>query len=281
MKTGLVLEGGAQRGIFTAGAVDALMEAGIKLPYVIGVSAGACNAMNYVSGQIGRSKKCMLPDETGGYFGGKELIKSGRFMNLRKVFFEYPIRPFPFDYERYFASDIESEYVATALFDGKPRYFRVRHCPRRLSWVGMASCSMPLVSPPVKIDGALYMDGGIADSIPVRRALDKGCDKCIIILTRRQGTFPTVPDAMKKLYRSHYRKSPAFAEALCNRPELYKSQIELAEKLEREGKAIVIRPEVTPVGRVESDRDKLVAFYLHGHEQVMNRLSEIKAFLEE
>lgn len=281
MKTGLVLEGGAQRGIFTAGAVDALMEEGIKLPYVIGVSAGACNAMNYVSGQIGRSKNCMLPMEDGTYFGGRELLKSGRFLNLKKVFFEYPIRPYPFDYERYFASDIESEFVATAVEDGRPRYFRVKHCPRRLSFVGMASCSMPIVSPMVKIDGGHYMDGGIADSIPVRRALDKGCDKCIVILTRPKDTYPSVPDAMKKLYRRRYAKSPAFVESLCNRPELYKSQIALAEQLEKEGKAIVIRPELPPVGRMESDSDKLIAFYIHGHEQVMNRISEIKAFLEE
>lgn len=281
MKTGLVLEGGAQRGIFTAGAVDALMEAGIKLPYVVGVSAGACNAMNYVSGQIGRSKNCMLPDETGGYFGGKELLRSGRLMNLKKVFFQYPIRPFPFDYERFFASDIENEYVATAVSDGKPRYFTVKRCPRRLSWVGMASCSMPIVSPMVKLDGAFYMDGGIADSIPVKRALDKGCDKCIIILTRQKGAYPSVSERMKRFYRSHYRTYPAFAESLCNRPELYRSQIELAERLEAEGRAILIRPEITPVGRLESDRDKLIAFYLHGHEQVMNRMDEIKAFLEE
>lgn len=281
MKTGLVLEGGAQRGIFTAGAVDALMEAGIHLPYVIGVSAGACNAMNYVSGQIGRSKNCMLPMADGTYFGGRELLKSGHFMNLQKVFFQYPLRPYPFDYERYFASDIESEFVATALSDGRPRYFQVKHCPRRLSFVGMASCSMPIVSKPVSIDGALYMDGGISDSIPIQRALDKGCDKCIIILTRLKDTSPSVPDAMKQLYRRRYAKYPAFAESLCNRPERYKSQIALAEQLEREGKAIVIRPELPPVGRMESDRDKLIAFYIHGHEQVMNRLPEIKAFLEE
>ncbi len=280
-KIGLVLEGGAQRGIFTAGVTDALMEQRVKLPYVVGVSAGACNAMNYVSGQIGRSRDCMIPTEAERYFGGSELLRQGAFMNLRKVFFEYPVKQYPFDFERYFHSGIESEYVVTAVEDGKPRYFHVNGCRRRLSYVGMASCSMPLISPMVKIDGQLYMDGGISDSIPVKRAFEKGCEKCIIVLTRMQGTYPEVSEGVKKLYGLHYRSYPAFAQALCTRPDLYKAQIELAEALEREGKAFLIRPEITPVSRMEKDQAKLALFYAHGYDQVMRRLPALKAFLAE
>lgn len=278
-KTGLVLEGGAQRGVFTAGVLDKLMEEGYHFPYVVAVSAGACNAYSYTSWQKGRTLRCMLPSKDTNYFGAGELIRTGRLMNLEKVFFGIPDR-IPFDYNTFFSSEKKLEIVATSLDTGKPHYFRVKKCKYRLARVGMASCAMPLFAAPVKIAGKDYLDGGVADSIPVARALKQGCDKAVVILTRQKGEFPSVSKEMKKLYRHYFRKHPEFAEVFCRREEIYKEQLELIDRLEAEGKIFVLRPTVSTVSRLEKDEAKLTAFYQHGYETMTQRMDELREFLD-
>ena len=278
-KTGLVLEGGAQRGVFTAGVLDRLMEEGYHFPYVVAVSAGACNAYSYASWQKGRTLRCMLPSKDTNYFGAGELIRTGRLMNLEKVFFGIPDR-IPFDYSTFFSSEKKLEIVATSLENGKPHYFRVKKCKYRLARVGMASCAMPLFAAPVKIAGKEYLDGGVADSIPVERALKQGCDKAVVILTRVKGDHPTVSREMKKIYRHYFRKHPEFAEVFCRREEIYKEQIALVDRLEEEGKIFVLRPTVPTVSRLEKDETKLTAFYQHGYDTMAERMDELRAFLE-
>lgn len=278
-KTGLVLEGGAQRGVFTAGVLDKLMEEGYHFPYVVAVSAGACNAYSYVSWQKGRTLRCMLPSKENHYFGAGELLRTGRLMNLEKVFFGIPKR-IPFDFDTFFASEKKLEIVATSVETGKPHYFRVKKCKYRLGRVGMASCSMPVFASPVKIAGKSYLDGGVADSIPVARALEQGCDKAVVILTRLKGAIPTVSKKMQKVYRRYFRKNPEFADVFCRREEIYKAQLELVDRLEAEGKIFVIRPTVPTVSRLEQDEAKLRAFYRHGYDVMAERMDELKNFLE-
>ena len=278
-KTGLVLEGGAQRGVFTAGVLDKLMEEGYHFPYVVAVSAGACNAYSYVSWQKGRTLKCMLPSKDTKYFGAGELIRTGRLMNLEKVFFKIPKR-IPFDFDTFFASEKRMEIVATSVETGKPHYFRVKKCKYRLARMGMASCAMPMIASPVKIAGHAYLDGGVADSIPVARAMEQGCEKAVVVLTRLEGNTPTVSEKMKRFSRRYFRKNPEFAEVFCRREEIYKEQLDLVEKLEAEGKVFVIRPTVPTVSRLERDESKLTAFYRHGYETMEKRMDELRAFLK-
>lgn len=278
--TGLVLEGGAQRGVFTAGVLDKLMEEGYHFPYVVAVSAGACNAYSYVSGQKGRTLRCMLPSKETKYFGAGELIRTGKLMDLKKVFFDMP-KQIPFDFDTFFASEKKLEIVATSVETGKPHYFRVKRCKYRLARVGMASCSMPLLTAPVKIAGRSYLDGGVADSIPVARAMEQGCEKAVVILTRLAGTTPTVSEKMKKYSRRYFRRHPEFAEVFCRREENYKEQLALLEQLEAEGKAFVIRPTLPTVSRLERDKAKLTAFYRHGYETMEQQMDALRKFLNE
>ena len=277
-KVGLVLEGGAQRGIFTAGVLDRLMDAGYHFPYVVGTSAGACNAYSYVSRQRGRTHRCMLPTLDNTYFGAIELLKTGKFMNLQKIFFGFS-KKYPFDFKTFFSSEKKLEIVATSMETGKAKYFSVKKCKYRLGRVGMASCAMPIFTAPVKIAGKEYLDGGVADSIPVARAMKQGCEKAVVILTRSEGAVPTVSGAMQSVYKQYYKKYPAFAKAICRREQTYREQLALLEQLEKAGKVFIIRPTEATVSRTEQDYDKMNAFYLHGYETMCAQMDALKAFL--
>ena len=185
----------------------------------------------------------------------------------------------PFDFETFFSSEKKLEIVATSMETGKPHYFRVKKCHYRLGKVGMASCAMPMVAAPVKIAGKSYLDGGVADSIPVARALEQGCEKAVVILTRQKGELPTDSGKMKKLYRHYFRKNPEFADVFCHRQEIYKEQLALLEQLESEGRVFIIRPTVSTVSRLENDAAKLELFYLHGYDTMERRMDELRAFL--
>ena len=275
---GLVLEGGAQRGIFTAGVLDKLMDEGFHFPYVVGTSAGACNAYSYVSRQRGRTRRCMLPTKENTYFGVGELLRTGRFMNLQKVFFGFP-KLYPFDFKTFFSSEKKLEVVTTSLETGKPVYFNVKKCKYRLGRVGMASCAIPLFAAPVKIAGKEYLDGGVSDSIPVARAFKQGCEKAVVVLTRTEENYPVVSDNMKHVIRGYFRKHPEFAKVMCRRERMYREQIALIGRLEKAGKVFVIRPTLDTVSRTEHDFDKLDAFYCHGYETMSEQMDALRAFL--
>ena len=183
MKTGLILEGGAVRGIFTAGVLDRLMEEGINFPYVIGVSAGGGNAMSYVSCQVGRTCRMINAPRNESYYGFRQFLGSGKIINLDKMAYEYPYKQFPFDFDTYYNSGIETEYVCTCLETGEAEYFSEYEDNERLLTIAKATCSVPMLCAPVELDGKHYLDGSIADSIPIEHALEMGCDKLVIILT--------------------------------------------------------------------------------------------------
>lgn len=264
-KIGLVLEGGALRGLFTAGVIDFMLDKNIMFPYVIGVSAGTCNALDYLSKQNGRGKACMIQNNETWYYGLKEFKSSHKLINLDKVFNEYPYNQYPFDFDTYFNSDIVNEIVVTNCLNGKSEYHTEKKDPVRLSALAEASSSMPLLTDMMKIDGIPYLDGGLSDSIPVQRAFDMGCTKCVVVLTRRKGSQAKQLLAEKKLYSEIYKDYPELAETILNRPTIYKQQLKLIDKLEKEGKIFVIRPDIPNIKRLENDYARLVAFYDRGY----------------
>lgn len=276
----MVLEGGATRGVFTSGVLDYLMEEQVELSHLVSVSAGACNGVDYVSRQIGRTRDCMIHKEKeyNYYFGFRKFVKEKSILDMDMVFDRYPNELFPFDYDTYFASETECEIVTTNCRTGKAEYMTERKDRGRLMKVCRASSSMPLISPMVDIDGELYLDGGLADSIPIKRALEIGNQKVIVILTRNPDyrKRPTTK-AVAKLYRQAYRSYPKLVQTAILRNMKYNQQAELVEKLEKEGKIFVVRPLIPTVSRLEKDYDMLMNFYDHGYclmRREYNRLME-------
>lgn len=276
----LILEGGALRGIFSAGVLDFLMEQEVRFPYVVSVSAGTCCAMGYVSGQRGRTRACMMPDPETKYFGLQQLRESGKLMDLRKMFLEYPYGRFPFHFDAYFSSGVENEIVVTDRETGEPCYLRETRDEHRLSLLAMASCSIPLLNDPVELDGRAYYDGGVGDSIPVGRALEKGYGKVVAVLTRRKGVFPKPLSQAGVAYRVFLRNYPAFLEAVTSRPYRYRGQIQCLERLEEQGRAFIIRPEQPELPRLEQNPELAASYYLHGYTTMKERWPELQSFLQ-
>ena len=211
-KATLVLEGGATRGVFTSGVLDLLMEKEIYTSHVIGVSAGACNALSYVSRQPGRTRDCMIPKEKdlGYYYGIRDFVKEKSIMNMDMIFDRYPKEIYPFDFDTYFKSEIECQLVTTNCVTGKAEYMTERKDRERLMKICRASCSMPLLTPIVNVDGVPYLDGGLADSVPIRRAESMENEKIVVVLTKNAGyRKQTVSKGMQKIYRRAYRSYPS------------------------------------------------------------------------
>ena len=264
--SGLILEGGGMRGVFTCGVLDNFMDRGIRFPYTIGVSAGACNGLSYMSSQRGRgrfSNKDLL--EKYRYIGFKQLLTKGNIMDFDLLFYDFPERIVPYDYERYAKIEERYEMVTTSCLTGQACYFEEKKDPVRIIDIVKASSSLPFVCPVAYVDGEPMLDGGIADSIPLGRAMELGYNNNVVVLTRNRGyRKPDKPTSVLPLF---YRKYPALREAIRHRNALYNEQISLVEKLEDEGKLIVIRPEKPiAVGRMERDTRKLSDLYDEGYE---------------
>ncbi len=282
-KTALVLEGGATRGVFTSGVLDYLMEKDFYTSYVVGVSAGACNAVDYVSKQIGRTRDCMIHKEKeyDFYYSMKDAVKNRSVMNMDMIFDQYPKEMFPFDFETFFASDIECELVTTSCLSGKAEYMTEEKDPDRLMQICRASSSMPLVSPMVYIDETPYLDGGLADSIPVKRALEKGYEKIIVILTRNVFYRKKVPSkSVQALYHKMYGDYPELIKTLLTRNQMYNKTLNHLQELEKQGKIFVVRPKIPAISRMEKNYDKLLNFYRHGYDRMEECYRDMLSYLE-
>lgn len=279
----IVLEGGATRGVFTSGILDYLMEEDLYFSHVIGVSAGSCNGVDYVSRQIGRTKKCMIPEkkEYSYYSGVRSAIKEKSILDMDMVFDTFPKKIYPFDFETYFQSDMVCEIVTTNCETGKAEYMTEQSDPDRLMKLCRASSSMPLLSPIVNIDGVPYLDGGLADSVPIRRALQSGNEKIVLVLTRNLGyRKKPISKGTVKLYRRAYKKYPNLVHAAIYRNHVYNKTMELVERLEEEEKIFVIRPLVPTVSRLERDETALTAFYQHGYNLMKRQREALQRYLE-
>lgn len=279
-KTGLVLEGGAFRGVFTSGVVDVLIENNIDYPYVVGVSCGAGNGAGYLARQAGRTRNVVKPrDHKINYFGMKQVLRHGKFLNLDRMFFEYPYKEFPFDFDAYNSSDKRFEVVVSNCETGQAEYYDEREDVEKFLNLCKASCSIPIMCAPVKIGDYHYLDGSICDSVPMQRALDMGCDKLVIIMTKTRTETPTNYGKLKPLMAARYkRKYPRFYEALIQRTEVYKREIKLMRKLVKEGKALVLRPSIPCIHKFEQDDDKVEAFYQNGREVALANLDKLREF---
>ncbi len=281
MKTGLVLEGGALRGLFTAGALDFLQDKGVAFDYIAGVSAGAGNMMNFISGQRGRTKQVIMPGKKDRYYGVSQVWKTGYFLNLEKMVFEFSYQQFPYDFEKHKKSTVEHEIVVVNCQTAGVEYIDGSGEDSHTLSAVKASCSVPLISPPVEMDDSAYMDGSLVDSIPYRHAFDKGCDKVVIIMTKKADEMPTDYSKWKLLIRWAYgKKYPKFTDTLLHRAETYRSQAEEMERLAKEGRIFILRPELPCISKFEKDIAKQEAFYQHGYDRMEAEYEQLLAFMK-
>ena len=264
-RSGLVLEGGGMRGVFTCGVLDNFMDRGIRFPYTVGVSAGACNGLSYMSGQRGRARYSNIDLlEKYRYIGLKYLILKGNIMDFDLLFDTFPNKIIPYDYAAYAATTDRFEMVTTDCLTGQACYYEEKHDPKRIIDIVKASSSLPYVCPMTEVDGRKMLDGGIGDSIPVARARDLGYDNNVVVLTRNIGYRK--PDEHSFVPPFIYCKYPNLRKAIRVRNIEYNKQLSYVEELEERGEITVIRPErPIDVGRMERDTSKLVALYEEGY----------------
>ena len=264
--TGLVLEGGGLRGVFTCGVLDCFMDYGIRFPFAVGVSAGACNGLSYMSGQRGRAKSSNIDlMEKHHYIGLKYLLTQRNIMDFKLLFEDFPERIIPYDYDAYFSNPARFVMVTTNCLTGKAEYFEEKSSSKRVMDIVRASSSLPFVSPITYVDGVPMLDGGIVDSIPVRYALSQGYERLVVILTRNKGYRKQ--NSEMRAAKVFYRKYPNLQKALSQRNAVYNQTMDLIERLEDEGRITVIRP-IRPVevGRMEKDTAKLTMLYQEGYD---------------
>lgn len=282
-KATMILEGGATRGVFTSGVLDYLMEQELYMSHVIGVSAGSCNAVDYVSRQPGRTRDCMiLTDKKENYVHGfRSLVREKSVMNMDMIFDTFPNETHPFDYETYFQSEMKCEIVVTNCLTGKAEYLDERQDKARLMKLCRASCSMPLLTPVVRVDGIPCLDGGLADSVPIEQAMTYGNQKIVVILTRNPGyRKKRVSKGMARVYREAYRSYPNLLRAIMTRSLYYNRTMEQIERLEEKGRIFVLRPQVKAVSRLERNAEILTGFYEHGYHLMEREYTRLTEYLE-
>ena len=282
MKTGLVLEGGANRTLFSCGVMDAFLEHDLMFDYIIGVSAGAAWGASYVSRQKLRNK--MIADNYMNdkrYMGSNNLFrkKNRSYYGLDFVYNQIPNKLIPFDYEAYRNNPCEFYAVVTNLDTGKPEYLSVPRDDKNNKLL-IATCALPFMFPIVMIDGKPYMDGGISDSIPYEKALADGCDRVVVVLTR-QADYRKSTEPVSHLISSFYRKYPAFCEAMKHRTEKYNNCLDRLAGAEKDGDILVIRPKnIADVSRTERDLKKLDRIYNEGYSYANEHFQAIADFLK-
>lgn len=266
-KTALVLEGGGLRGVFTCGVLDCFMDKGIHFPFTVGVSAGACNGLSFMSGQRGRARASNIDlMDKYHYIGFRYLLTQRCIMDFKLLFEDFPERIIPYDYNAYFSNPDRFVMVATNCLTGKAEYLEERSSSARVMDIVRASSSLPFVSPITYVDGIPMLDGGIADSIPVEYAISQGYEKIVVVLTRNKGYRKR--NSSMPLAKVAYRKYPNLQKALAERNAVYNRTMDLVERLEDEGRIIAIRPsKPVEVGRMENDTSKLAALYEEGYNE--------------
>jgi len=280
MKKGLILEGGAMRGMFTAGILDVMMENEIKGDGTIGVSAGAAFGCNYKSGQIGRTIRYNVRfarDKR--YCSMASLIFTGNMYSKKFCYHTVPTKLDVFDLASFNANPMEFYAVATDVLTGKPVYKKLENCDEScFEWI-RASASMPLAAKIVEIDGMKLLDGGVSDSIPIKFFENLGYEKNIIILTQPRN-FIKKQNSMLSLMKAAFKKYPNMLNAIANRHIEYNKTLEYIRKREEEGSVLVLSPdEALPIKRVEHDPEKLKEVYKIGREAGEKNLERIKSFL--
>ncbi len=282
MKTGLVLEGGAMRGLFTAGVIDVLMENGITFDGAIGVSAGACFGVNVKSHQIGRALRYNLKyAKDPRYASIHSWLTTGDFFNAEFCYHMLPEKLDLMDMDTFHKNPMKFYLVATDIESGKPFYYEVEDINYESLEMVRASASMPMFAREVSLNGHLFMDGGISDSIPLRKFNEMGYTKNIVVLTQPE-SYQKKPQSMMKLIRTRYRKYPNMIADLENRHTSYNEAVAYVHEQVLQNQAIVIQPDdKLDIGRIEHDRTKIRGVYQEGRKAAMRKLAEIKKFLSQ
>jgi predicted patatin/cPLA2 family phospholipase len=265
--TGLILEGGGLRGNYTAGVLRFFVDKGLFFPYVIGVSIGACNGSNYVARQPERNRIVntrYVRDPR--FLSYRRLLTGGGLFGMAFVFGTIPLQLAPFDFERFFASDQRHITTATDCVTGQPCYFEKDHLgPADFLRVLQAGCSLPLLQKPVRFNGRVLMDGGLADPIPLRKSMADGNSRHVLILTQPRG-YHKKASPLAGLIRLRYGHFPGLVGAFADRHRRYNDTIQCIDDLERKKAIFTIRPAASlSVGRAERNKDKLYAVYDQGY----------------
>ena len=279
MKTGLVLEGGGMRGLYTAGVLDWLLDKQLAFPYCIGVSAGACNAVSYISRQRGRNYRIntdYIRDKR--YLSVWNFLKNKSMFGMDFIFDEIPHHLDPFDYEQFLENPCVFYAGVTDATTGKAVYFGKEDMQGH-STVLRASSAIPVFSQPVSYKGGIYLDGGTSDPIPFRRALEDGCDRLVIVLTRPRG-YRKKPESMRRIYHHMLRHYPKMIDTMDHRHEVYNVSLDEVFALETQGKAVVFAPpSEIKIDRFEKDIAVLKALYNAGYNDAKEREEKLAAFI--
>lgn len=282
-QVGLVLEGGGMRGVYTGGVLECFLEHRIRVPYVIGVSAGACNAASYISGQKGRNKRVTIDYASDPrYVGLRNLFKEKSIFGWSLIFDELPNKLVPFDYDAFYRDPGQLWVGMTDAVTGQPVYVEKRETEQAGNILDMirASSSLPFVSPPVLAGGRVLFDGGISDPIPVGKSIADGNALHIIVSTKPAG-YRKTPFKHGWLARRVYGKYPGLVEAMAGRYQVYNDAMEQAEEMDRQGQAILIRPSAhIEVGRMTKDQGRLTALYELGYRDAEAQLNRIREWVE-
>lgn len=282
MRTGLVLEGGAIRTVYSCGVLDGFLKLGIDFDYVVGVSAGIADGVSYLSHQYGRNLELLTKYAADPrYMGARNMLKPGNrrcYFGLNFVYGEIPNRLVPFDYDAFDRWPGEAEAVVTNIETGRAEYRPVDPREPEMKLL-QATCAMPLLFPIYDINGSKYLDGGCADAIPWRRALDKGCDRVVVVLTRERA-YTRKPEPTQRLVERFYRRYPHFVETMRARPERCNQDRAALFQAEAEGKVFVFCPDSTEgFSRTERNADKIRALWRQGLDHAMARQHALQFYL--
>lgn len=279
MTVGLVLEGGGMRGLYTAGVLDAFLDAGIKVDGIVAVSSGALFGVNYLSGQKGRAlryNKRYIKDKN--YMGLRSWIKTGNVVNKDMAYYKIPMELDKFDQATFARSGVPFYVVATDIETGKADYIKIDNVFDQME-AFRASSALPLASEIVTYQGKHYLDGGLSDSIPVTFAQSLGFDKLIVVLTQPLN-YRKRPSS-GRLYRLLYKKYPDFVAVASKRYQHYNERVEKVIQLEKEGKLFAIRPEESlKIGRLEKNPEKFDEIYSIGLRDGQGKIAELINYLD-
>ena len=279
-KVGLIVEGGGMRGIYGCGVLDAFMENSIRFPYGIGVSAGAANLASFVAEQEGRNYRFYTNyafDER--YMSFKNFVTTGSFFGMDYIYSELTEIVDPIDFDKLLNNDMEYYVVAVDAITSKPVYFSKEDVRKHKGDIFKASSAVPAMCRPIEIDGKLYFDGGVSDSIPVKRALADGCDKIVAVLTRPRD-YLKKPEMGKAIYSEILKDYPAIIRAMNVRHYIYNTTREYLFKLEEEGKAFIFCPEKSEgVNLISRNKEDLVTMYNVGKVSAEMQIEKLKEFM--
>ncbi len=277
---GLILEGGGMRGAYTAGVLDFFLDKNIEFGSVYGVSAGSANACSYLSKQRGRAFHVdvdYLEDKN--YASAYNLLTTGNFFRTEMCYDRIPNELNPYDYETFEKYQGKFYAVVTNCITGQPEYLEIKDMKKDIEYI-RASCSLPLMAEIVNIGCVPYLDGGISDSIPVRRSVRDGHNKNVIVLTRDINYRKKINELLPVI-RVKYSNYPKLIEAVERRHKMYNMTIDYIKKQEEKGNVLVIRPaEPVKIGRLEKDKKKLTLLYKKGYKDAAKKCEELKAFME-